>query len=77
MRARIAAHARWAKNPDRLATAVAGQRGLQAKFEREVDPDGVLDPRERALRAESARKAHFLRMAARSAKARARRKKAS
>jgi len=45
------------------------------KFERQVDPDGTLDPAERALRAASARKAHFSRLALKSAQAR--RKKAS
>jgi len=40
------------------------------RFEREVDPDGVLAPAERALRAESARKAHFARMAAKSLRVR-------
>jgi hypothetical protein len=43
-------------------------------FEREVDPDGVLDPRERARRAEHARKAYFLRLALSSAHARAARR---
>jgi hypothetical protein len=46
-----------------------------ARFEREVDPDGVLDPAERARRAEHAETAHFTRMALASAKAR--RKKAA
>jgi hypothetical protein len=46
-----------------------------SRFEREVDPDGTLPPAERAKRAESARKAHFARMALLSAQARAKRKK--
>lgn len=33
-----------------------------ASFERQVDPDGVLDPEERRVRAEAARKAHMLRL---------------
>lgn len=44
-----------------------------ARFEREVDPLGVLAPAERALRAEAAMRAHMLRLAERSADARARR----
>lgn len=40
------------------------------RFEKEVDPDGVLPPEERARRAEYARKAYFLRLALRSAEAR-------
>jgi hypothetical protein len=42
--------------------------------ERQVDPDGVLDPVERARRAEHARRAYFTDLALRSAKARAIRK---
>jgi hypothetical protein len=41
-----------------------------AKFEREVDPDGVLPPDERARRAEHKRRAYFQRLALKSAKAR-------
>lgn len=44
-----------------------------AKFEREVDPDGILTPAERTRRAESARKAYFARLALKSATARRRR----
>jgi hypothetical protein len=43
---------------------------FDARFEREVDPDGVLTPVERAKRAEHARKLHFARMALASVKAR-------
>ena len=39
-------------------------------FEKQVDPDGTLEPAERARRAESARKAHFARLALKSAQAR-------
>lgn len=59
--ARIAALSRWA-HEDPTANAVRGQRGLQDRFEREVDPDGVLNPAERARRAECARKAHMERL---------------
>lgn len=45
------------------------------RFERQVDPDGVLDPRERALRSEHARKAYFADLALRSARARAHRRR--
>lgn len=44
-----------------------------SKFEREVDPDGLLDPVERARRADMARKAYFTRLAMASAKARRKR----
>jgi hypothetical protein len=43
------------------------------KFERQVDPEGILPPAERAMRAEHARKAHFKRLALKSAQARRRR----
>jgi hypothetical protein len=46
------------------------------RFEKQVDPEGVLDPGERAVRAEHAKKAFFLRLSALSVKARARRKPA-
>jgi hypothetical protein len=72
LRARIAANTRWAFEPDRTAATAAARRARDEKFLQLVDPEGVLDPRERALRAEAARRAHFLRMAAASAKARRR-----
>ena len=48
-----------------------------SKFERDVDPEGVLDAAERARRAEMARKAHFARLAYLSARARRRRREHS
>lgn len=68
--ASIASHSRWAKETDRTAATRPALEGMRAKFEREVDPEGVLDPVERATRAESARKAHFKRLALKSAQAR-------
>lgn len=44
--------------------------GLEARFLREVDPDGTLPEAERLRRAESARKAYYQRLALASAKAR-------
>lgn len=70
LRAQIAAHTSWANTEDRKARTSAGTAALLSKFEREVDPDGVLDPAERARRADSARKAHFARLAFLSAQAR-------
>lgn len=70
LRARLAAHTSWANTADpALRTAAARQAALD-RFEREVDPDGVLPPAERARRAEHARKAYFTRLALASAKAR-------
>lgn len=75
-RAKIAANSRWAKTPDRLGAMAPARRGLVEKFEREVDPDGTLDPKVRAKLVQSALKAHYLRMAANSVKSR-KKKKAS
>lgn len=66
---RIAAHSRWAKDDPVAGTASARQAFL-AKFERDVDPDGALEPAERRRRAEHARQAHMARLALASAKAR-------
>jgi hypothetical protein len=73
-RARCAAHARWAQETDRGAATEAARAGLQARFERQVDPDNVLDPIERAKRAESARKAYYANLTRLSAKKRRERK---
>jgi hypothetical protein len=70
--ARIAAHESWAKTSDRTARTAPARAAMMAKFEREVDPDGVLDPTERTRRAESARQAYFTRLALQSARARRR-----
>jgi hypothetical protein len=70
MRGRIAAHERWAHTSDRAAATAAARRGLDARFEREVDPNGELDPAERARRVESQRKAYFTRLALLSARSR-------
>ena len=76
MRGRLGAYTRWA-NADAQERFAAGYRmrqGLQAKFEREVDPQVKLSPQERAKRAEYARRAQMQRMALKSAKVRRRRK---
>lgn len=51
----------------------AGREAFWSKFDRDVDPEGVLPPEERARRAEMARKAYFARLALASAKARRKR----
>jgi hypothetical protein len=45
------------------------------RYEREVDPDGTLDPRERARRAEYAMRAHMSRLALRSVQVRRRQRR--
>jgi hypothetical protein len=54
---------------DSRQTSANGRAAFLTRFEREVDPDGTLDPQERARRAEHARSAHFARLALASAKA--------
>lgn len=71
--ARIASNTSWANTADRSARTAPARRAFLDRFERQVDPDGTLPPAERARRAESARKAHFQRMARASARARRRR----
>lgn len=63
----------WALNDAETMVGPA-HRGFRRRFENLVDPDGTLDPRERATRADRARRAHMLTLAARSAEVR--RKKA-
>jgi len=46
-----------------------------SRFEDEVDPGGILSAGERQRRAEAARKAYFARMALKSAKARAKKRR--
>lgn len=74
LRAQIAANSRWAKEPDRSAATAAARAGLDARFAREIDPDGVLAPDELAKRVDAARRAHFQRLALASAKARRRKR---
>jgi hypothetical protein len=57
-RARMGAYAQQAQHDTREMTQKARETFL-SRFEREVDPDGVLLPAERARRAEAARKAYF------------------
>ena len=70
MRGRAGAHASWANTEDRTARTAAARAKALRRFEEQVDPDGVLDPVERAVRAEHARKAYMLKLAMASAKAR-------
>ena len=63
LRARIAAHTRWAGCEDRTDATSKARAAFMDRFERQVDPDRVLPPAERAKRAESAKRAHFARLA--------------
>lgn len=72
LRGQIAAHESWARTEDRSARTAKARKAMLDKFEHDVDPDGVLTPAERAKRAESKRKAHFKRLALKSAASRRR-----
>src|SRR5262245_27928645 len=52
LRARLAAHALHAKLDDPAAHTAPARRSFLERFEREVDPEGILEPVERARRAE-------------------------
>jgi len=70
--ASIASHESWARTPDRAARTAPARAAMAARFEREVDPDNVLPPHERAKHAENAKSAYYKRLALRSARARRR-----
>jgi hypothetical protein len=68
---RIAAHESWARTADRSKRTQPARNGFLSRFEREVDPEGILAPEERQRCAQSAMRAHMQRLALKSAKARA------
>ena len=60
--ARIAGLTAHSKHDSRDLTAKARATFL-SNFEKQVDPEGILEPGERARRADLARRAHFARLA--------------
>ena len=58
MLGRLGAHSMHAKYDSRK-TSEAGRQAFLRSFEQQADPEGTLDPAERARRAEHLRKAHF------------------
>ena len=72
LRGRIGAYVLPSRYDSRELTKAA-RAAFESKFEREVDPDGVLPLEERLRRAEMARKAHYARLALASAEARRKR----
>ncbi len=74
LQARMAAHALHARIEDPTAYTAPARKVFLSRFEREVDPEGLLTPQERARRAEHAKKAYFLRLAAESSKARSKKR---
>jgi hypothetical protein len=69
LRARLAAYALHAQRDPRETTA-NGRAAFLARFDREVDPKGLLEPDERRRRAEQARRAYFTRLSLAAVKAR-------
>ena len=76
LRAQIAANTRWAVEPDRRAAVAPALAGQRQRFEKLVDPEGLLSPAERDRRVANARRAHMARMSLASAAARAARRAA-
>jgi hypothetical protein len=74
LRARAAAYRLHSLYDSRELTANA-RAAFQDRFARQVDPDGVLPEAERQRRAECARKAYYIALAAKSAKARRQRRR--
>jgi hypothetical protein len=66
---RLGAHALHSKYDSKALTAPA-RAAFYTRFEDEVDPDRLLDPKERARRAQHAFRAHMLRLALASAEKR-------
>lgn len=73
IQARAAAHTSWARTADPAARTARGREAFLDRFDREVDPDGVLPDADRVRRAEHARRAYFSMLAAKSAAVRKRR----
>lgn len=62
---------------NRTEMTASARAAAADRFERQVDPDGVLDPVERAKRAEYAKKAYFLDLSRKGVEARRRRRNAA
>lgn len=73
LRLQIAVNESWARTEDRSARTHNARMAAWDRFEKQVDPEGKLPAALRAKMAESARKAHFQRMALKSVEARRRR----
>jgi hypothetical protein len=71
-RARIAAHTRWAREPDRLAATAPGRRAAFEKLLDEVDPERKLSAAERLKRAKNAQQAQLERIRLAASKSRRR-----
>ncbi|MEU8136039.1 hypothetical protein [Streptodolium elevatio] len=77
LRARLGAHESWAKTRDRSARTAPARRGLMARFEREVDPEGRLPAEQRAEMARHKYVAHFQRLSLMAAAGRRKKREAA
>jgi hypothetical protein len=70
---RAAIATRWSRLPagERTKQTQPARDGILARLANQIDPDGKLDPAERAKLAEEARRAHLLTIAAKGVSARA------
>lgn len=73
-RGRIGAHISWARTTDPSARTAPGRAAANARFEKEVDPEGTLPADERRRRADHLMRAHMSGMARKSVAARRARK---
>lgn len=73
LQARLAAYRSWANTADAAARTEPARRAAMGRFERQVDPEGVLPPEERARRGKAAMRAYFTELALHSSRARAKR----
>ncbi len=73
--ARAAANSSWARTYDRAARTYPAREAALRRFEKQVDPDGLLTADERTKRAEYARKAYMQQLAVRSARVRRERRR--
>src|SRR5437764_13800276 len=71
LQSRLAAYRAWERTADASARTAPARRAAMARFERQVDPQGVLSAEERARRATAAMRAYFTALALRSSRARA------
>ncbi len=72
----LAAEIRWSRvdKEGRREGTRAAREAWALAFEKEVDPEGLLDPDERAMRARNLRRAHLLRMSLKSVESRRQKK---
>jgi hypothetical protein len=69
IRASLAAYERWSREDSKTALSRT-RKAWYERFDKQVDPDGVLPLPERSRRAEAAMRAHMQRLALMSSKAR-------